>query len=278
MENIELLHKVDLNIVKEVIKVCDDNNLIYYMSGGTLLGAVRHQGFIPWDDDIDLAMPRDDYEKFLEIAPDLLPEYLQIINYRTDKSYHYYITRVRNINTKVVEIRIDDESKYTNASIDIFPLDGTPNYVWLRNLYFLRIMYHRAIMSLCYKNSIDRSRKREICEKIFLNFMEKLPIEKIFDPYKQKCKIDKLMRKYKVENSNNIGCLMGAYRTKQIVPKSYFGHGAMYAFEDIQLRGPEKYDDYLRQMYGDYLELPPEKSRKIHFRIIELNGHKVINN
>lgn len=276
MTNIEKLHEVDLEIVKEVVRVCNENGLIYYMSGGTLLGAVRHHGFIPWDDDIDLAMPRDDYEKFLKIAPGLLPNNLQIVNYRTDSKYQYYITRVRDIDTKVEEIRIGNEYRYTNASIDIFPLDGTPNNLILRKMYFFRVMMHRALMSLCYKDSIDRSRKRSGIEKIFLSIMEKIPIEKIFDPYKEKCKIDKMMRKHKVKDSNNIGCLMGAYRTNQIVPKRFFGEGKMYDFECIQLRGPELYDEYLKQMYGDYMKIPPKSSQKIHFKIVEIKGEKVI--
>ncbi|MCD8221080.1 MAG: LicD family protein [Clostridiales bacterium] len=273
--NIEKLHDVDLEIVKAVVKICDKNGLVYYMSGGTLLGAVRHHGFIPWDDDIDLAMPRDDYEKFLQIAPTELPHNLQIVNYRTDPLYQYYITRVRDTETRVEEIRIENDYRYTNASIDIFPLDGTPNSLPIRKLYFLRVMTHRALMSLCYKDSIDRSRKRGKIEKIFLYVMERLPIERIFDPYKEKCKIDKIMRKHSVEKSNNIGCLMGTYRTNQIVPKRYFGNGKMYKFESIMLRGPELYDEYLTQMYGNYMQLPPKESQKIHFKIVEIKGEKV---
>lgn len=275
MTNMEKLHQVDLDIVKEVIRICDENGLTYYMSGGTLLGAVRHNGFIPWDDDIDLAMPRDDYETFLQIAPALLPKHLQIVNYRTDPSYQYYITRVRDVDTKVEEVRIGNDNRYTNASIDIFPLDGTPNPLWLRKLYFFRVMAHRAIMSLCYKDSIDRSRKRGKAEKLLLAVMEKLPIEKIFDPYKVKCKIDRMMRKHKIEKAENIGCLMGAYRTNQIVPKRYFGSGRMYRFETITMRGPELYDEYLTQMYGDYMKLPPKESQKVHFKIVEIHGEPV---
>lgn len=275
MTNIDKLHEVDLEIVKEVVRICNENGLIYYMSGGTLLGAVRHKGFIPWDDDIDLAMPRDDYEVFLKIAPKLLPANLQIVNYRTDVEYHYYITRVRDVETKVEEVRIGNDSKYTNASIDIFPLDGTPNNLLIRKLYFFRVMYHRALMSLCYKDSIDKSRKRSKVEQLFLDIMMILPIEKFFNPYKEKCKIDKLMRRYKVEDSNYIGCLMGAYRTNQIVPKKYFGNGHIYKFENITLNGPEMYDAYLKQMYGDYMKIPPVSAQKVHFRIIEIKGERV---
>ena len=80
MENIERLHQIDIEIVKEVVKICDKHNLLYYMIGGTMLGAIRHKGFIPWDDDVDLGMPREDYEEFLKIASKELPDYLKIVN------------------------------------------------------------------------------------------------------------------------------------------------------------------------------------------------------
>ena len=112
MKNIEILHKVDMEIVKAVVKICDRHGLIYYMLGGTMLGAIRHKGFIPWDDDIDLGMPRDDYEKFLEIAPNELPDTLKVVNYRNTPEYQYYITRVLDTDTKVIEERIGNRRNF----------------------------------------------------------------------------------------------------------------------------------------------------------------------
>ena len=275
MSNIEFLHKVDMDIVKSVVQICDTHGLKYYMLGGTMLGAIRHKGFIPWDDDIDLGMPRDDYEKFLEIAPQELPGVLKVVNYRNTPNYQYYITRILDTDTKVIEERIGNDSKYTNASIDIFPIDGTPNNKILRKIYFFRVLYHRALMSLCYKDSIDRKRKRGTVEKIFLWIMEHLPIEKLTTPYKQKCKIDKLLRSQDIKKSKYIGNIMGAYRTKEIVPKEYYGEGRFYQFEDIQLRGLDMYEEYLTYTYGDYMKLPPEESRKTHFKIVEIHGEQV---
>ena len=275
MTNMDMLHKVDMDIVKEVLRICEKHDLTYYMLGGSMLGAIRHQGFIPWDDDIDLGMPRDDYETFLSVAPQELSEHLKLVNYRTDPNYQYYITRILDTQTKVVEERIGNDSKYTNASIDIFPIDGTPNNKLLRKIYFFRVMYHRALMSLCYKDSIDRKRPRGKAEKILLWVMERIPVEKMTTPYKQKCKIDKLLRKQKVQGSKYIGNIMGAYRTREIVPAEYYGKGAMYQFEDIQMRGLELYDEYLKYTYGDYMQLPPEDKRKTHFKILEIHGTKV---
>lgn len=146
--NIEELQKINLKTLEHVLKIIDKYNLKYYMLGGTMLGAIRHKGFIPWDDDIDIGLPRKDYEKFLEVAINELPDNYKVINFKTDKDYHYYITRVQNINTKLVEIRFKHENKYTHASIDIFPLDGFPNSKLRRDIHFFKILYRRAKMSL----------------------------------------------------------------------------------------------------------------------------------
>ena len=274
-KNIKLLHNVCLGIIEEFVKICDEEKLTYYLSGGTLLGAVRHKGFIPWDDDADFSMPRDDYEKFLKIAPRKLSGKYKLINFKTDENYQYYITRIQDIETSLIETRINNDNKFTHASIDIFPLDGTPNNRFLRKIYFLKVMIHRAMMSLSYKDSIDPDRKRSLKEKILLNTMLILPTNILFNGNKEKYKIDKMMRKYKINESENIGCLMGAYRTNQIVPKRFFGTGRYYEFENLYLRGPELYDDYLKQMYGDYMKIPSKDNIKIHYKIVEINGHKV---
>ena len=264
------LHKVDIEIVKEVIDVCKKYDLTYYALGGTMLGAIRHKGFIPWDDDIDLGMPRKDYEKFLEVAPSQLSDRLKIVNYKNTPEYQYYITRIMDTTTQVIEERIGNSSKYTHASIDIFPIDGTPNNSILRKIYYFRVLYHRAMMSLCYKDSIDRKRKRGLAEKILLAVLERVPIEKLTTPYKEKEKIDKLLSKQDIESSHLIGNIMGAYRTKEIVPKEWYGKGTKYQFENIKIVGLDKYDEYLTYTYGDYMQLPPVESRKTHFKVVNI--------
>lgn len=278
MTNTDKLHAADLAIVKEVVSICDDNNLKYYMLGGTMLGAIRHEGFIPWDDDIDLGMPRTDYERFLEIAPSKLSKSLKLVNYKTDPDYHYYITRILDTDSKVVETRYANEGKYTNLSIDIFPLDGSPNNCILRKIYFLRVMAHRAMMALHYKKGIDPDRKRGHCEKLLLAILKLFPTDKMFNAYKHKEKIDKILKTQDLWKSKISGNIMGAYRTREMVPTSWLGdkdEDVYYQFEDIKLRGYKEYDKYLNYLYGDYMKMPPDGSRKIHFKLVEIHGEKL---
>ncbi|WP_332380583.1 LicD family protein [Lactococcus cremoris] len=274
IKNINELHEIDLEILKEFLKICENNNLQYFMIGGTFLGAIRHQGFIPWDDDIDIAMPREDYEKFLKFAPTLLPNYLKINNFKTNPEYHYYITRIINTKFPTIEKRIGNDGKNTFVSIDIFPIDGTPNQKIYKKIYYIRILWHRALMSLCYRDSIDRDRKRKKTEQIVLSILQRIPFEKFTSAIRQKNIIDKLLKEQKIETSDEIGTIMGAYRLTEIVPKRYFGKGKLYKFEDLELYGPELSDEYLTHMYGNYMQIPPVSEQKIHFQFQEQEKRK----
>ena len=268
------LQKVDLEITMQIVDICKKHNIQYFITSGTMLGAIRHKGFIPWDDDIDIGMMRDQYEKFLEVAEKELPETLKLVTFRNTPEYHYYISRVVDTDTWIEEERMAEDEKMTHVSVDVYAIDGSPNNSLLRKIYYFRVMYHRALMSLCYKDSIDRHRKRGVFERILLFVMERIPVEKMTTPYKQKCHIDRLLKSNDVYKSNIIGDLMGAYRTKEMMPAELFGKGAMYQFEDVMLMGPEDYDGYLTYMYGDYMKLPPEESRRTHYKVIELHGEK----
>jgi len=275
-QNIDLLHEADLEIAKTIVGICKRHNLKCYMLGGSMLGAIRHKGFIPWDDDIDFGLPRKDYEKLLELLPMELPSNLTFENYKTNPDYHYYITRIQDLNTKVVEINFESENKFTHVSIDLFPLDGSPNNPFLRMLFFLRIIMHRSMMSLCYRKGIDKHRKRGFFEKMFITIMTMFPTEKIFNPYNQKEKIDKILKKYPMENSYISGNIMGAYRTKEMVPTEWYGETTEYDFESEKFLGIKEYDKYLTHLYGDYMAIPPKEQQKIHYRIIEIHGQKLV--
>lgn len=269
--NIKVLQTEELKVMKIIKEICEKENIRYFMIGGTLLGAIRHSGFIPWDDDVDLAMPRKDYERFLEVSNKYLPSNIFVQNFRTDDKYRYYITRVLNKNILVEEKRfIGVDTPQAYASVDIFPIDGSPNKKFFRNIHYFRVMIRRFLMSLCYRDTIDKERKRSKMENLLLNILIKIPFERIISPNKIKESLDKLLKKYSMDNSLYSGTIMGAYRIREMVPTVMFGNPKLYKFEDDTFYGPELVDDYLKHMYGDYMKLPPKEQQKTHYTNITI--------
>lgn len=270
MNDLKKLQEIDLETFKQFKLICENNKLRYIALGGTMLGAIRHKGFIPWDDDIDIGMPRKDYDLFINKYYKELPQNYHIRNYKTDEKYRYYITRVLNGDYPIVEVRNKNIEPFTFISIDIFPLDGLPGNVFLRKIHEKRVMWHRAKMSLGYYSTIDKLRKRNFLENFIIFIFSSIKIEKFIDSHKEKEKIDKILKKYDFDKSLYFSNLMGAYRTKEVFPKSYFGEIQEYEFEDTKINGLEKYDFYLKDMYGKYMNEPSVEDiqSKQHFTFL----------
>jgi lipopolysaccharide cholinephosphotransferase len=258
------LQIAELDILKIVLQIIKDNNLSYFMLGGTLLGAVRHKGFIPWDDDIDIGMPRDDYELFLQKARNLLPPQLQIRSFKDDPSYSQYIIKVEN--TNIVLNRDDSiEHKESFLWIDIFPLDGMPSGNIKQKIHKFRLLFKRLLLQYSkFRKGVNTKRSRPLFEKILIFCGHIVTKLLVLDTNKQLYAVDRLLRKYSYKSSEYIVNFMGAYKFKEMFPKKYYNDGKSYQFEDIELCGPIEYDKILSQMYGKYMEFPPENERFSH--------------
>ena len=275
INTLDKIHSESLKIFKCFTKICEKHNLCYYIIGGTLLGAVRHKGFIPWDDDIDVMMPRKDFNKFIALANDELPDNLKLNTFKNNKSYRYYTPRLVNTNTKIIEKR---NQKEINVFIDIIPIDGVPNNIILRYIYILRVLFNRMLVSYYYIDEIDTSRPRKIYERILIAIGKILPTKKIINPVKKLYKIDKLLQSIDYDNSKYVGTLMGGYRAKEIMPKEYFGVPQKYNFEDMKVYGPQLYDKYLTKIYGNYMEIPKNKYTNQHLEFDKEQIDKKYNN
>ena len=179
MSDIKIIQDKILSILKEFINICEENNLTYYALGGTLLGAVRHQGFIPWDDDIDIGMPREDYEKFKKIASNVLPENYKFLN-EDILNYKKAFSVIRDDSTKII-MNYSKEELVESLWIDIFPLDGMPSNVLKKKIHSLRYLYARMMVQLSQFNSLVNQKKenRPFIEKIIIAFANAVNIEKI---------------------------------------------------------------------------------------------------
>lgn len=255
---IKVIHEELLEMVKDFHLFCEENSLRYYIIGGTLLGAIRHNGFIPWDDDMDIAMPRKDFERFLEIYPQ---NKYKIITYKSGRDYKYYLPKLYNEDYIIKE----KTGNITNLFIDIFPIDGMPDNALKRKIHIFKILYHRMKVSFYYNDTIDMEKQRKPYEKVLIIIAKAVPLKKIINPIREKNIIDKLLKMNLMDKSFFSGTIMGAYRDREIVETRLFGKPMKYVFEDIELYGPEYYDEYLRHIYnGDYMQLPPAEKRTSH--------------
>lgn len=265
---LEKLHRVDFETMKTVLDVFHKNDLPYFLIAGTLLGAVRHKGFIPWDDDIDIGVPRKSYESFLENYADELPPRYRVENFKNTPSAKYYITRILDTKTQVEELR--DEST-TFAAIDLFPIDGTPNNKIVRKFFILHVMYLRMLTSISQSNNIDMQRKRNLLERMFVFIVKRLPQSKIINRRNIFWKLDKLLAKYPLNESEYVGSLMGAYREKELFKGDFIRKLSKVKFEGDSFYAPYNWNGYLKSMYGDYMKIPSTESiqAKRHFRIVK---------
>ena len=259
----------ELEILKAFMDVCDRNGLKYYMVGGTLIGARRHKGFIPWDDDMDMAMPREDYEVFLNKCYEELPQNIKVSHYKFEDVY-FYPMKLVNTDVKIMEKRLEESGETSFLSIDVFPIDSFPDSNLKRVIYQLKLYSHRAKIGFCNINRLRTYVKRSFAEKMIIKTAQILRLNKFFKLDKELEAFDVFLKKNTAKGGRLIGDITGRYGTKEFVPRSYFGTPEKLEFEGLKVNAPAKSHKYLEHLYGDYMQLPPEEQRvSDHIRIVE---------
>ena len=263
------VQKIIWEIMKWLKKYLEDNNITYYMLGGTLLGAIRHKGFIPWDDDIDIGIPRDEYEKFIQTISKKLPKNYELHTYKNCDDHHYYFARIvdkRHVLKRTGSLEDREEELW----IDIFPLDGMPNNTIIRKIHQFRLLYNRAMYHIsCFERVNLKRPGRPLHEKVIIKFVMITGFGRKTDTNKWLNRIDKLLKKCSYDKSNWVVNFMGQYKFKEMFPKEWYGKGKFYKFEDSKLFGPANYDAVLTQQYGDYMTPPKHHERNAHAAVFE---------
>ncbi len=248
------LKKIELEILDHFVYFCKQNNLTYYLTYGTLLGAIRHKGFIPWDDDIDVAMPPKDYQKFLELySKDKQDKYLlQYVN--NEKYYHTIFAKIRKNNTCMVEKEWQYIKIHKGINIDIFPLFPYPNDKKDAKKLIFNLKLSQLLLS---KNNKTSSIKNKI-----LFFILRFIPRKITNKWVIKM-LDKAL---------NYNKPFSCYKTDElkdpVVKTDWFKETMELPFEDRKYTVPKNYDEILKTMYGDYMTPPKEEDRIGHGDII----------
>lgn len=248
--DIKEAHQILLEIAKAFAKVCDDNNIPYYMLGGTMLGAIRHKGFIPWDDDMDFGVPRPYYNKLILCLENELPQPFRCCTYKNGRAISC-IFKIDDSRTIISDINNGHNYKESiGLNIDIFPLDYcSPNDKIYKKILRLKQIH----ISKFAKNpnwSIFRKIFNTIIKILFPGTMNSINI-----------KMDSLLEKCK--SGPYLSNVFGAWGVKESIPVEWYGNGTKYEFENVEFYGLKEYDKYLSKLYGDYMK-PPTKTPHIH--------------
>lgn len=244
------LRDIQLQMMDEIHAFCKSRNIRYSLGGGTLLGAVRHQGYIPWDDDIDIMLPRPDYDRFIHEFEGYFTD-LKLQHLGNDDTCCIPFAKVFDNRTILIE-----KAQRSGVYIDVFPVDGLPNeskifeYIKQWNKHIRRIQYATAFYKL------DESKAKRF--KYYLKRLIFPPRKKVISKFYQ------FLTQYKYGQTANAGAICGVYAEKELMPLDVFEHYIELTFENRRYMAIRDYDAYLSKHYGNYMELPPVEKQVSH--------------
>ena len=263
-EELKAIQSLELECLKAVMLICKENDIEYFAIGGTALGAVRHKGFIPWDDDIDIGMTRENYRKFLLVAPRCLPKQYHLQTPYDSKRNPYAYAKVRIDGTRFVEYCNRNVDMHHGVYIDIFPFDEVPDDEESNRKQFKQVQKLIRLFSL--RQSPDVSvephtffeRTRAAARCVLHLICQLMPYDTVFK------KLEETVTKYDGTNQQAIACLFSPVRLTEYVLLCDLYPLCEAEFMDVSIMIPGSYNTYLTTHYGDYMRLPPKERRFGH--------------
>lgn len=255
-EMLRELQLAEYKMLKDVTAFCDENQIQYSLVAGTLLGAMRHNGFIPWDDDIDIIMDHKNYKRFIKVSKKEFPKKYFVQNFTTEKKVNYPWTKIRINGTTSIDPRLRNLQIHSGICMDIFVLNGIAEKKIHRKLQLKFARYQRKLMNKYYYRAISPSEK-DIYQRIPEVF--RIPLIKLFDLI---VNINSEKTKYCISNFFN------GLNSAILFESKWFEQGEKVRFEGELFSAPKEKEKYLEARYGDWRSLPPEDERKGHGDII----------
>ena len=248
----EELKDSQMNILKFIDRVCKENDISYFVNYGTLLGAIRHKGFIPWDDDIDICLYREDYDRFINVVKEMKDNRYQVLDYDSSDWYFQNFAVILDTDT-VIEDHIKVEPHDTSVFVDVFPVERFDDVKVVDKARLLATLRVISYIQLQYVQYGD-SKLKDFCRKIMW-YLLRLVNPRFFGK-----RIDKLINKYRNPSGKYeglIGC--GKDGRKEVFPAGTYTELIEVPFEDMMVPIPKNYDEFLTQFYGDYMQIPSQE-------------------
>ena len=264
-EDLRRLQLAQLRIAVEVTDLCDKHDIGYVLLGGSALGARRHAGFIPWDDDMDMGMLRKDFDRFLEVARRDLPGSLYVQHWLDDPHMGALFAKVRRNNTRVLEATSKDTGGHKGISIDIFPFDNVPDglaeFSWKLQLKaWKRVLRHKCGYTI-----------RDLPVLLKLADLPARIVSRLVSKESAKRRMHRLMTRFSGGETERVLAVGGAYDfTRDMLKRKWLTDRAAHAFEDRKFYCPAELDAYLEHMYGNFMSLPPVEDRTNKHTIVDL--------
>lgn len=264
------LQLAETELIKELDRVCRNNNIPYVLFAGTMLGAVRHKGYIPWDDDADIAMLREDYERFKGVAHQLNPEICFFQDHDLEPEYLWGYGKIRKVGTQHMRTGQEHIHCRTGIYIDIFPMDDIPSSVFAQILQNIDCFFSRRILW----SQVEAKTGKGI-KKVVSKLLSHISPEKVYRH------IDRYVKKSSNSTPNRVRTLLfppfgtlyvkNPLRERYGMLKEWFLESEEYEFENHLFKGSRDYDSVLRYFYGDYMTPPPPEKRipKVSYSHIE---------
>lgn len=260
--SLDYVKKLSFDVLNEIHNICESNGITYSLTGGTLLGAVRHKGFIPWDDDIDITMPRDEYNKFLKYVAENHTGF-KLISYETESyNYPYLCAKACYPGTVLIENGVEENSIELGVYVDIFPVDGVGNNFFRAKLKCKKAEILNGLRITAnwkkYQKS-SRSGKSFGIVRYFCYLTSKLIGKKRISKMLQKC-----IHKHSISESKFSARLGSNLKNSCILPTEFYYNTVLIEFEGKSFRAFSNYNKYLSIFFGDYMTLPSPEMRVRH--------------
>lgn len=264
------VQQIELQALKEFKEVAKKNGITFFLRGGSVMGAVKYNGFIPWDDDMDIAVPREQYNKLVEVFSGDWSDNFWMASYQKGDEIHAYFPRIL-IKEHIRKTKKLPQNNHLGFSIiDILPLDNVPNTAVGRKLFKYQVGILRALGAVWTVDVKDTIMIHSSSRQKAIRFIKHLGIQRFYTQNQIYDILDKIYSK-RNNKTNWKGTITGSLFDKELFSKDTWGNGIMLKFEDTEFRVPTKYDDYLKQLYGQNYATEEPNHKKSHLEDKRIN-------